>query len=97
MIVTWEVDETRLQRVIVARPSHTYRVAIVARMVGKSLTMYFDFGDVFGDPDQELHNLNESARLIKRKLPKIKKGLKEALIGNAMSGTFEIGLPSKRW
>lgn len=28
MVITWEVDETRLQRVIVARPSHTYRVAI---------------------------------------------------------------------
>lgn len=96
MVITWEVDETQLQRVIVARPSHTYRVAIVARMVGKSLTMYFDFGDMFGDPDQELHNLNVSARLIKRKLPKIKKGLKNALIGNEKSGTFDIGLASER-
>ena len=96
MLFTWNIDETRTERVVIARPSHSYNVSIVAKMFGRSLLLYYEFGDFFEDTKEATRNLDISTRLIKRKLPKIKKGLKSALESNEYSGSFDVGLAHER-
>ena len=97
MRYTWNTDESRTERVVVAYPQYIYGIRFVARMIGNELFVYLDCGTVFGKYEDTIDSLTKSARFIKRKLPKIKKGLKAALKSKESEGTFDVGLAGVRW